>query len=359
MFEDQLKNLETELGIEVPKAIKDVLASRYPDASREQLLQQITNGQTYFFRHPDQCDAFERYLAKSDPLSHWRIWSAGSSTGCEAYTIAIILDRVRRAGTVLGSDIAQERLAEARAGVYRESRLQRITLSERDSYFLPAGAGKWRVHPRLTAGVRFETENLTLTDGPGMSRLWDVIFCRNVLIYFDESTARHILSSLVQRMELGGLLVLGFPEAFFGLQHPELKLLTSRSAIFTKVAVKLPSVTSSPEALPQTAGPWAEPGPFQKALRLHAAGRLKEAETYLDEAAAQTPDFALIHYFAARLQDELGQPQRAVESLQRYFETYEPEAPELLDFTERNGLTLGQLNLAAQRLRERISKGRV
>lgn len=216
----------------------------------------------------------------------------------------------------------------------------------------------WRVHPRLAAMVRFEAENLTLGDGPGMSRQWDVIFCRNVLIYFDESMARQILSSLVKRLELGGLLVLGFPEAFFGLQHPELKLLTSRSAIFTKVAVQLPSVSSSPEALPQTAGPWAEPGPFQTALRLHAAGRLKEAEGYLNEAVAQTPDFALVHYFAARLQDELGQPQRAVAALQRFFDKFEPEAPGLLDFTERNGLTLDQLNLAAQRLRERLAKGR-
>lgn len=106
MFERVLEELECELGLVVPDQTREILARKLPGANREELLGYLTNGQTYFFRHPDQCEQFEAYLREQRSSSVLRIWSAGCSTGCEAYSIAIMLERTRRAGRVLGSDIS-------------------------------------------------------------------------------------------------------------------------------------------------------------------------------------------------------------------------------------------------------------
>jgi chemotaxis methyl-accepting protein methylase len=355
MFDKILESLERELGIVVSDPLRSVLARQLPQATREQLLAHLTNGQTYFFRHPEQCQAFEDHLRQSDPIVHRRIWSAGCSTGCEAYSIAIMLDRARRSGRVLGSDISPDRLREASAGIYRQSRMLRLSESERQRYFLPAGEGLWRVQPFLAGMVNFELENLIQDSGPGMSRLWDVIFCRNVLIYFDEARARQILERMVARLEMGGLLVLGYPEAFFGLQHPELTLLAARSAIFCKEASR-PAAAQPDTRLPNL--PLASsPGPFQEGLRQHAMGRLQEARLCFGQAAEADPELSLVHYFNARLYDELKQKGHAVASLQKFFETYREDDPRVLAFTRRNGLTIDQLSLAARRLRERLDRG--
>lgn len=354
-FDDSLERLERELGIVVSDPQRAILARQMPNADRTELLAQLTNGQTYFFRHPDQCEAFEQMLRERSATYPCRIWSAGCSTGCEAYSIAIMLDRTRRPGRVLGTDISAQRVAEAEQAVYRESRLLRVSPADRAHYFRPTGEEMWRVAPFLTSQVNFALENLNEDHGPGMSRLWDAIFCRNVLIYFDEARAREILHRLVARLEMGGVLVLGYPEAFFGLQHPELTLLAARTAIFSKVAQQSHQPVeaySPPLNLPLAPGP----GPFQEGLRFHAMGKLEEARTQFRLAEDQDPDMPLVHYFSARLHDELRQKSQAVVSLQKFFQTYREDDPAVLAFTNRNGLSLQQLSLAATRLRERLDR---
>ena len=355
-FEQTLELLARELGVVVPDPQRALLARQLPQATRAQLVAQLTNGQTYFFRHPDQCDAFQEHLRQCNPLSVQRIWSAGCSTGCEAYSIAIMLDRARRQGKVLGTDISAQRLAEAEAAVYPESRVLRLRPADRDKYFLLSGDDRWRVKPHIASQVSFAEENLIAQPGrfgPGMSRRWDAIFCRNVLIYFDEARARDILGRMVARLETDGLLVLGYPEAFFGLQHPELALVASRTAIFRKVAkaqvaslvVPHPTITMAPR-----------PGSFQEGLRLHAMGALEEARYQFRQAEEDEPALSLVHYFFARLHDELGERSQAVASLRKFFETYRDDDPVVLEFTRRNGLSLSQLRLAATRLRERLDR---
>lgn len=352
-FEDTLEQLERELGLVIADPQKAILAQRSPQASREELLAQLTNGQTYFFRHPDQCEAFLQHLRASDPAQPLQVWSAGCSTGCEAYSIAIMLDKARRAGKVLGSDVSRQRLVEAELGIYRESRLDRLSSEDKQRYFSPRPDGRWQVKPYLTTMVDFALENLTEDTGPGMSRLWDAIFCRNVLIYFDEARAREILERVVARLKVGGVLVLGYPEAFFGLQHPELSLKAARTAIFSKVP-RLAQATPGPVVPVLTVA--AHSGAFQEGLRLHAMGRLEEARRSFREAEEAEPDLALVHYFSARLHDELRERRQAAASLNRFFETYRDDDPEMLAFINRNGLTVNQLNLAALRLRERLER---
>lgn len=353
MFEQVLESLEQELGLAVPEATRALLARKFPQANREELLGCLTNGQTYFFRHPDQCRAFEGYLRETPSSTPLRIWSAGCSTGCEAYSIAIMLERTRRAGRVLGSDISGVRIAEALHGVYGANRLERLTLEERDRYFSPQG-DQWKIKPSVASLTNFEVENLNHSNGSGMSRRWDVIFCRNVLIYFDEAKSREILLRLTECLEVGGLLVLGFPEAFFGLQHPELRMWSPGTAMFTKEPRKLAAGSTESPDMPGPIALAPRPGPFQEGLRLHAMGSLEEAEVKFREAERSDPSSSLVLYFSARLHDELRQRSKAVAALRKFFTLYQEDDPKVLAFTEKNGLSVAQLSSAAARLKERL-----
>ncbi len=356
MFEHVLESLECELGLVVPDPTRALLARKFPQANREELLGYLTNGQTYFFRHPDQCRAFEEHLRKSQSPTPLRIWSAGCSTGCEAYSIAIMLERSRRAGRVLGSDISGVRVAEANKGIYGASRIERLTLEERDRYFSPQGE-QWKIKPNIASFTSFEVENLNHSNGPGMSRRWDVIFCRNVLIYFDEAKSREILLRLTERLEVGGLLVLGFPEAFFGLQHTELRILSPGTAMFIKESRTLASSSTESIGLPGPIPAAPKLGHFQEGLRLHAMGSLKEAEKKFREAERSDPSSSLVLYFSARLHDELHQRSKAVAALRKFFTLYQEDDPNVLAFTEKNGLSVAQLSSAANRLKERLESG--
>lgn len=356
MFDRTLESLERELGFVVPDPQRLLLKRQMPTPTREQLLGSLTNGQTYFYRHPDQFQAFEGFLRTCDPSTPQRIWSAGCSTGCEPYSIAMALDKAHRSGRVLGTDISAERLQEARQGVYRESRVLRLGFEDKERYFSSVGNELWKVKPFLTNSVSFELENLTEKTGPGMSRIWDVIFCRNVLIYFDEAMAREILGRLVTRLQAGGLLVLGYPEAFFGLSHPELVLLAARTAIFTRVTAQRLQPSLMLESTPPVLPVAIRPGAFQEGLRRHAMGDLDEARRCFAEAQEKESGLSLVHYFSARLFDELKQPMQAAHSLQKFFATYREDDPEVLAFTQRNGVSLEQLTLAATRLRDRLER---
>ena len=355
MFEQVLEQLECELGLVVSDQTRAILARKLPNADREELLAQLTNGQTYFFRHPDQCRAFEEYLRELGPTTPLRIWSAGCSTGCEAYSIAIMLERARRIGRVLGTDISAARIREAREGVYRDSRLERLSFEDKQRFFQRVG-DQWKIQPRLASLVSFDLENLNQDHGPGMGRRWDVIFCRNVLIYFDEAKAREILERLVERLEMGGLLVLGFPEAFFGLQHPSLRMFLARSAIFVRAPRNERPAPPRPEDLPEVLPVALVPGPFQEGLRLHAMGSLREAHRKFEEAEKLEPNAPIVYYFSARLHDELHQPLQAVASLRKFFAVYHEDDPKVQAFAERNGLSVAQLTAAATRLRERLER---
>ncbi len=356
MFDQVLENLECELGLVVPDPTRILLSRKFPNATREELLSYLTNGQTYFFRHPDQCRAFEGYLRETISPTPLRIWSAGCSTGCEPYSIAIMLERSRQAGRVLGSDISGPRIKEAIRGLYGASRMERLTLEERGRYFDPAGK-QWKIRPSVASLVNFEIENLNQGHGAGMSRRWDVIFCRNVLIYFDEAKSREILRELVERLEVGGLLVLGFPEAFFGLQHAELRMWAAGTAMFVKEPRKLPTHDPGVSNVPSAPVVAPSPGPFQEGLRLHAMGALDEAEKKFREAELADPSSSLVLYFSARLHDERHQRSQAVAALRKFFTLYQDDDPKVVAFAEKNGLTVAQLNSAAVRLRERLEGG--
>ncbi len=354
MTDFDFQKLETELGVAVSERRRVRLAEIGVPSDREVALELLTNGQTYFYRHREQCEAFRRLLKRRPLPRPYRILSAGCSTGCEPYTIALLLESVGREGEVVGTDIHPGRLAMARRGIFPKSRMNRVPANELETYFTPVNSGHYSASDALRRRITFVEENLSNPEASLFQESWDAIFCRNVLIYFREDRARDLMDRLVESLQVGGALILGFPEAFYGLRHPGLKMLASKKAIFQKAQARI-------DAAPPPSEPLMFLGEetFLAGVTLHAQGRLAESEAQLMVSREQQPRFCLVHYFLARLYDEKREPDRARQSLEEFFNTYDSRDPLLVLFLAKHGLTHEQLLLAGQRLSARLSVRRV
>jgi len=185
----------------------------------------MTTNETFFFRDKTPFTILEEgvlpYLArKRGGRGKVRIWTAAASTGQEMYSIAILLreqaEKLRGLTfELLGTDISPKVLEKAEAGVYSQFEVQRGLSMQRMVKNFDKQGDLWRIKPELRAMAKFETFNL-LDD---FSRLgaFDVVFCRNVLIYFDGSTKRNVLERLAKLMPPDGFLFLGAAETVVGV----------------------------------------------------------------------------------------------------------------------------------------------
>jgi chemotaxis protein methyltransferase CheR len=190
-------------------------------AELEAAVEALATHETYFWREPRQLRAFAEELLpalaeQNAARRRLRVWSAGCSTGEEAYTIAALLVRSRLFEgwdvEVFGSDIVRGAVAAARAGAYGPRAL-RTAEAERMRPWLREEGGRWHVQGPLRELVRFGQQNLLDPLQPGLAGLVDVIFCRNVLIYFDLPARRRVVEAFRARLRPGGYLLLGHSES--------------------------------------------------------------------------------------------------------------------------------------------------
>jgi len=197
---------------------------------RQAFINALTTNTTEFFREPHHFT----YLRTRWAPAAWararqgaprrlRLWSAGCASGEEAYSLAIVLVEAGLVAPgwntrVLASDIDTEALARAAAGRYPAERLAALPPAVRVRHFRPRSDAprEWEVQPALRALVTVRRLNLVEEPWPIRTH-FDVIFCRNVLIYFDRPTQRRILARLRAQLVPGGLLALGHAESAFGL----------------------------------------------------------------------------------------------------------------------------------------------
>lgn len=190
------------------------------------LIDCVTTNKTDFFREPSHFD-FLRNVAVHELLNRrgrgtrsLKIWSAASSTGMEAYTTAIVLDDMARAGPsfqfrVLGTDISTSVLHLAKTGIYTREMIAPVPPEMAKRYFLSSKdpvRAEVRVIPELRRLVSFMRMNLMDPVYP-VDRDVDVIFCRNVLIYFDKETQRRVVDRLCGHLRPGGYLMVGHSES--------------------------------------------------------------------------------------------------------------------------------------------------
>lgn len=208
----------------------------------QRMLDVLTTHETYFFREPKH---FE-YLAKTIiPLlkqSHSRtkkirIWSAASSTGEEAYSIAMVL--MDLLGTnypweIIATDISQESLAQGHSGIYRTDRLEGVPKTYYQRYFMKgigSKTGTVKVVPELRERVQFKQANLTQACSD--VGIVDIAFLRNVLIYFDVKTKQQVINTISKQLDKQAWLFIGHSESLNGIQS---SLVSEQATIYKKSA---------------------------------------------------------------------------------------------------------------------------
>jgi chemotaxis protein methyltransferase CheR len=202
-----------------------LLYHRNRDEELAAIIDIITVNETYFFREQNQLKAFgEEILPEIKSIykdkKKLRIWSAGCSTGEEPYTIAmLILEKGYFHGwniEIFGSDINQRVLQVARSGIYRKNSFRTTEHCYLDKYFRE-GEGFWRISDGVKQYVNFSHLNLLDPYKVKLVGTMDVIFCRNVMIYFDHASRKKVIDMFYQRLTEGGYLLLGHAESLINI----------------------------------------------------------------------------------------------------------------------------------------------
>lgn len=188
------------------------------------LLDVVAVHETYFFREKRQLKAFsERIIPELARSSRAiKIWSAGCSTGEEAYTIAMLLaenELLNGRSEVVASDLSNRVIESGRHAVYGASSFRTTEPQFKKRYFEETGHGLWRANTALRSAVRFEQSNLVVLDAAVSQKNlavdggFDVVFCRNVLMYFDNDAVKKTLKTIRSLLRDGGYLLLGHAES--------------------------------------------------------------------------------------------------------------------------------------------------
>lgn len=353
-----------------------LLASPLSRRQVEILASHLTVGETYFFRDIRSFEILEeRILAEliraRGAERRLRIWSAACCTGEEPYSIAMLLerlipDREQWNITILATDINPEFLRKAAEGTYREWSFRGTPAWLRDRYFKATKDGCFELLPSLRKRVTFSYLNLADDAYPSLSNntnAMDVIFCRNVLMYFTPAQAKKVADNLHRSLVDGGWLIgspaessnslfsrfsaVGFPGAVLYRKAPPPAPLALPQPLYVEPLVReatLPTVLE--EAPLEPVLPAAAPGvePSLAARACANQGKLAEAAEWCEKAIAADKLNPAFHYLLAAIQQELGQHDGAVQSLNRalYLDA---------DFVLAH-FALGNLQLARGRRRE-------
>lgn len=195
------------------------------------LMDAVTTNKTDFFREPKH---FDHMMAEALPTlmsngtgKKLRIWSSACSIGAEPYTIAMVMEDFLRNErncdyTILATDLSTEVLRVARRGIYPTAMVQPVDVARQRKYVLHArdpDRDEVRIHPKLRSKVGFARLNL-MDDRYDVGDKVDIIFCRNVLIYFDKPTQEKVLRRLCDNLVTGGFLYVGHSETITSLSLP-------------------------------------------------------------------------------------------------------------------------------------------
>lgn len=238
LFESRLAPIVRQLGLE---SINDLCAliqsSGQPEVSHR-VVEAMTTNETYFFRDPSHYDAIRtvllpRLIKERGDTKKMRFWSAASSTGQEAYSLAMLLIEAGLSDwniQILGTDFSSQVVERARSGKYQQIEVNRgLPATFLIKHFRRAG-NDWNLADQVRRMVNFEVIDLRgslRALGP-----FDLVFCRNVMIYFDAKTKMNILKELYGTLYRGGWLLLGGAETAFGVGDYFEKLMVGNVTVY-------------------------------------------------------------------------------------------------------------------------------
>lgn len=201
------------------------------------LLDQISTNKTDFFREQNHWTFLRNQILPGYERSSFRTWSAACSSGEEPFSLGMELEEHRRQSAlenyrILGTDLSNEILRKAVEGTYRPEEIQPVRNYRPDfvSRYFESSSSGYRVDPDLQDRVCFRTFNLRTAQYP-FSGTFQLILCRNVLIYFDDEMIEHVINQLTRCLETGGYLMIGHTENLNAIDHSLTKV---RPAIFRK-----------------------------------------------------------------------------------------------------------------------------
>jgi chemotaxis protein methyltransferase CheR len=202
------------------------------------VVEAMTTNESFFFRDTKPFDQFKQIclptLMAARPNKVIRIWSAAASSGQECYSLAMILAEMAPQLTgwkieILGTDLSTEILDRAKDGIYSQFEAQRgLPINLLVKYFTQVG-DRWQISPKIRGMVQYKEFNL-LND-PKVLGKFDIVFCRNVLIYFDQPTKARILNNIAGLMPNDGYLFLGGAETVLGITD-KFQLLAGQRGVY-------------------------------------------------------------------------------------------------------------------------------
>lgn len=353
-----------EVGASGCGAYVDLLTAPGPGpAEMDALIAELTIGETYFFRHKEQFDALRelilpQVIERNRFVRRLRIWSAGCATGPEPYSVAILLERefgAQIAGwhvTVTGTDINQKFLARAREGRYDSWAFRAVPDTLREDCFDRVG-NQWQIRPQFKRHVRFQYHNLIKSPFPSVADNiagFDVIICRNVIIYFSPATVEELVPCFYDSLTEGGWLIMGHAEPNQQLfrrfrtvntagailyQKPEAAgPTTSAAAAPPPPPLSVPAVAARPSVPRMSARPARPPArptspppvslggaasddPLRLVRELADSGQWEAAAAACDAVIARAPLEARAHFYRALVHEQVGESEACEQALRR------------------------------------------
>ena len=305
----------------------------------QKLVNLVSITETSFFRDPPQFRLLqdvmlssllaERARGAAGARRTIRIWSAGCSSGEEAYSIAIMLwetgllpSHPQFTFEIVGTDVNTKVLEAARLGVYSTRAVRNVEARYLHRHFRRDGA-QYAIHEALKACVRFEYGNLALTPMPSTGPQ-DIVFCKNVAIYFQEDARRRLVSGLRDTLADGGYLVCGHAESLIGMDAGFLAVEHDRAYAYRKAGAVEKGEKGSgnlfelaQRPLKKVPGTLFTPDPYKTAVAAFCAGDFARAEADLGALVAASPLEPRAHLLLGLIAARQQRTDEAVQSLRR------------------------------------------
>lgn len=224
LVESRLGPIARKEGIPSLEELVSILRMRGDLRLIDAVVDAMTTNETFFFRDKTPFEHLENIiipdLVAKKRGGNIRIWCAAASTGQEPYTIAMVLDQMgHKLGgckvEIIGTDISERCLEKAKQGIYTQFEVQRgLPVQYLMKYFKKEGEN-WRIADNIKSAARYRQMNL-LDDFRGLGK-FDIIFCRNVLIYFDIATKKRVLDRMAAQVDGAGYLLMGAAETVLGI----------------------------------------------------------------------------------------------------------------------------------------------
>ncbi len=208
-FAEYIRYVQNDSSGRALMALADYISTNHTYFNRE-------NSHFEFLRHTAIPFWLDK-LQQTHPKEKMRVWSAGCSSGEEAYQLAMLFHEMlggifaRQQAAVLATDISRSMLKKAEKGIYADENVKRLPMNLIQKYFVRLNENQWQVKPFLKEMILFRRQNLVEPVYP-FKRKFHTILCRNVMIYFDKKTREQVVEKFARYLENGGFLVLGLAE---------------------------------------------------------------------------------------------------------------------------------------------------